>query len=141
MSIVGVALAGLLTAAEPAEFVVRTGPHSVKTKYHLTTYESGCGSHVFRVRFRNGPSELGRVDQVWIDGRAVPGAAEMLDLRAARRLILNIGIMNCGKNPEQPQFVGSLNLEPSVSRRLGMRWLLIFRLTRRDDGNWSMTID
>jgi hypothetical protein len=130
-----------LTASEPAEVIVATGPHAVRTSYHQTTYESACGPTVFRVRFRNGPDESGRVDHLSIDGRIVPGAAELLDLRAARRMILSIGIMNCGKDSKRPVFVGSMNLEPSESRRLGMRWLLVFRLTQQGGKGWSMSID
>jgi hypothetical protein len=73
-----------------------------------------------KVRFRNGPEERGRVDHVLIDGRPVAGAAEMLDIRAARRLITSIEILDCGAEPRRPVFQGMINFEPMESRSLGM---------------------
>ena len=136
----GTALAGLLVAGEQdsSDLILR---HDISPRYNRTEHESACGSTVFRVRFRNGPEEHGRVDHVLIDGRSVPDAAEMLDLRAARRVISSIGIMNCGMDPQRPVFLGVMNLSKLESRSLGMRWSLTFRLTRDGSDNWRMTID
>jgi hypothetical protein len=140
MSTFGMALAGFLILAEQDTIVITTGMDYTSTKYHQTDYESACGSTVFQVRFRNG-EENGRVDYLLVDGRPVPGAAELLDLRAARRMINSITIVNCGMDPRRPVFVGMLSLEPMESRRLGMRWSLVFRLAREGRGDWRMTIE
>jgi hypothetical protein len=139
MDIIGLALTGLLMTAEQGEIVIRTG-NTISPKYHQTDYKSVCGSKVFRVRFRNGPEENGRVDHLLIDGRSVRNAAETLQMRAARRLITGIEIANCGVNPRQPVFLGFMNLEPMESRRLGMRWSLAFRLIREGKG-WRLSVD
>lgn len=114
--------------------------HDIGPRYNRTDYESACGSTVFRVRFRNGPEEHGRVDHLLIDGRPVRNAAETLQVRAARRVIVRIGIMNCGVDPQRPLFQGAMVLSEMESRRLGMRDTLFFRLTR-DGRDWHMTID
>lgn len=135
------ALTGLLSLADPEMIIVRTGSHGISPKYHQTDYVSSCGSNVFRVRFRNGPDENGRVHHVIIDTQTVPGAAEMLDLRAARRWITSIEILDCGTDPGRPVLHGTINFEPGDSRRLGMRWTLAFRLIREGRDSWRMTID
>lgn len=141
MSTFGTALAGLLILADPEMIVITTGPDSVSAKYHQTDYETACGSTVFKVRFRNGPEEFGRVDHLLIDGRPVPDAAETLQMRAARRLITGIDIVDCGTDHRRPVFQGTINFMPEESRMLGMRWSLAFRLTREDRKGWRMTID
>jgi hypothetical protein len=141
MGIFSTALAGLLSLADPETIVITTGPHSLSPKYHQTDYESSCGSNVFRVRFRNGPDENGRVDHAMIDNQPVPGAAEMLDLRAARRWITGVEILNCEADRRRSILRGTINFEPADSRRLGMRWTLAFRLTREGRDSWRMTID
>lgn len=134
------ALTGLLVAGEQgsSDLILR---HDISPRYNRTEHESACGSTIFRVRFRNGPEEHGRVDHVLIDGRPVTGAAEMLDIRAARRLITSIEILNCGTEPGRPVFQGMINFEPMESRGLGMRWSLAFRLIRESRDSWRMTID
>lgn len=114
--------------------------HDISPEYNRTDYESPCGSTLFQVRFRNGPEEHGRVDHLLIDGRPVRDAAETLQIRAARRVIVRIGIMNCGMDPRRPIFQGAMVLSEMESRRLGMRDTLFFRLTR-DGRDWHMTID
>lgn len=141
MSTIGGALAGLLTLAEPETIVITTGRDYLSTKYHQTDYESACGSTVFRVRFRKGPEENGRVDHLLIDGRPVPDAAETLQMRAARRLITSIEIQDCGTDPRRPVFHGTINFVPGESRVLAMRWSLAFRLSRQGREGWRMTID
>lgn len=133
-------LAGLLMLAEQGQVVVTTGPDSIRTKYFQTDYESTCGSNVFRVRFRQGPEENGRVDRLLIDGRPVPDAAETLQIRAARRLILSIEILDCGMDSGRPVIRGMINFEPGVSRMLGMWRSLAFRLVREGNG-WRMIVD
>jgi hypothetical protein len=135
------ALSGLLSLADPEMIVIRTGPHGLSPKYHQTDYVSSCGSNVFRVRFRNGPDENGRVHHMMIDNRPVPDAAGMLNLRAARRWISSIEILNCGTDPRRPFIHGTINFDRGDSRRWGMRWTLAFRLTREGPDNWRMTID
>lgn len=124
----GAALAGLLVATGQSggDLILR---HDIGTRYSRTDHESACGSTAFRVVFRNGPDEHGRVDHLLIDGRPVPGAAELLDLRAARRVIDRIGIMNCGIDPQRPIFSGVMNLSEMESRSLGMRPSIYFRIT------------
>jgi hypothetical protein len=136
----GAALSGLLMAGDQGgdDLVLR---HDVDARYNRTAYEAACRSTVFQARFRNGPEERGRVDHVLIDGRPVAGAAEMLDIRAARRLITSIEILNCGTEPRRPVFQGMINFEPMESRSLGMRWSLAFRLIRESRDSWRMTID
>lgn len=135
-------LSAALAATPPAERSgVLVSLHDISPKYNRIDYESACGSTVFRVRYRNGPEENGRVDHVTIDGREVAGAAELLKLRAARRLIDRIGIMNCGLDPQLPVFRGILRLSEEESRSLGMRWMLFFRLTRQGRGDWRLIVD
>jgi hypothetical protein len=136
----GAILAGLLMPLGQGGVVFSTG-HDISPKYNRTDYESPCGSDIFRVRFRNGPDEHGRVDHVTINGRGVPGAAEMLDIRAARRVISRIGIMNCGTDPMKPEFRGIISLSEAESRAASMRPALAFRITRQGDGGWRLTMD
>jgi hypothetical protein len=136
--VLSAALAATLPA-EQGETIVLL--HDIGPKYNRTEYESACGSAAFRVRFRNGPDQRGRVEQVTINGREVAGAAGLLDLRAARRGIDSIGIMNCGMDPQRPVFQGVLRLSEMESRSLGMRWMLFFRLKKDDRGDWRMTIE
>lgn len=133
-------LIGLLVAAVQNDgTLVLT--HDASTEYDRTQYESACGSTVFRVRFGSGPSERGRVEHVLIDGRPIVGAAETLQIRAARRGIESISIMNCGTDPNRPIFTGALNLSVMESQAAGMRWSLIFKLTRDHNREWQITID
>ena len=81
MGILGATLTGLLMLAEQDTIIVATGPHGISPKYHQTDYESACGPHVFRVRFRNGPEEQGRVDHLLVDDRPVRNAAQTLPKR------------------------------------------------------------
>ncbi len=136
----GVALAASLMPAEQTGGVVVLR-HDISPKYNRTDYESPCGSSVFRVRFRNGPGAHGQVDQVSINGRLVVGAAEQLQIRAARRVISRIGIMNCGADPRRPVFQGVMELSPIESQSLGMRPSLYFRLSPQGGGDWRLSID
>lgn len=115
--------------------------HDVSPKYNRTDYESACGPAIFRVRFRNGPGAHGQVDWVSIDGRPVAGAARQLQVRAARRVISRIEIMNCGPDPRNTVFRGMLDLSPIESHGLGMRPSLYFRLSRQGRGPWRLTVD
>lgn len=133
------ALAGLLTSAQSGEAIILR--HDLSTEYSRMDYESACGSTVFRVRFRNGPEEFGRVDYLTINGKSVPGAAETLQIRAARRAIDRIGIMNCGMDPQRPVFRGVMALSEMESRSLGMRSSLYFRITRQGPKNWQFRLD
>ena len=131
-----------LAAMQPArqeDYIVLV--HDISTKYSRMDYESACGSTVFRVRFRNGPDENGRIDHITINGREVAGAAELLKIRAARRAIDRIGIMNCGLDAQRPVFRGVMMLSEGESRSLGMRWMLFFRLARQGGKEWRLTID
>jgi hypothetical protein len=136
----GTALAGFLMAAaqDGNDVLLR---HDISPKYNKIDYEAACGSTVFRVRFRNGPDERGRIDHLLIDGQRVPGAAETLDLRAARRIIDRIGIMNCGMDPHRPVFRGVMVLSQEESRLAGMRHMLFFRLTRDGRAGWQISVD
>lgn len=140
MSIIsGVALAGLLLMTEQggSDLILR---HDFGTRYTRTDYETACGTTVFQVRFRNGPEERGRVDRLLIDGRPVRDAAETLQIRAARRGIDSIGIMNCGMDPHRPIFRGVMNLSEMESRAESLRPSLYFRIIRRG-GDWQMILD
>lgn len=137
----GATLSGMLMLVQQSPVIVATGPHSVGTRYHLTDYESACGPAVFRVRFRNGPEEDGRVEHVLIDGRPVRDAAEILDIRAARRFIDSIEIMNCGKDRRHPAFRGAMKLSKAASQVASLRDTLFFRLSREGSGDWRLTID
>ena len=138
IAILNVALAGLMVPAGPGggDIVLR---HDVPPKYNRTDYESVCGSTLFRVRFGNGPG--GRVHRVWVEGRPVAGAAEQLDVRAARRVISRIGIMNCGPDPGRPLFRGVMELSAIESQRLGMQPTIYFRVSRRGREGWRLSID
>lgn len=134
--------AGLLMPAQQDVIVINTKREiPISPRHNRTDYESACGSSVFHVRFRNGPGGRGLVEHVLIDGRPVPGAAEMLDVRAARRWIESIGIMHCGMDPERPEFRGSMKLSEAESRIASMRWLLLFRITRQGREGWRLTMD
>ncbi len=136
--ILGAALAATMPTQQGDSIALM---HDISPEYNRIDYESACGSAVFRVRFRNGPDEQGQVDQVTIDGQEVPGAAGLLKLRSARRVIDKIGIMNCGMDPQHPVFRGILRLSEGESRSLGMRSMLFFRLTRQGHEGWRLTMD
>lgn len=136
--IMSTALATMTPAERDDTIVLR---HDISPKYNLVDYESACGSTVFRVRFRNGPDHHGQVDRVTVDGREVPGAAELLRVRAARRVIGDIGIMNCGMDEHNPVFRGILRLSEGESRSLGMRPMLFFRITREGREGWRLMMD
>jgi hypothetical protein len=119
IAILSTAFAGLLMPPEQDVVIIRTGRDNISPRYNRVDYESACGSTVFRARFRNGPEERGLVEHVLIDGRPVPGAAEILDVRSARREIESIGIMHCGADPQRPEFRGSLEaVRGGVENRL-----------------------
>jgi hypothetical protein len=99
------------------------------------------GTVLFRVRFRNGPGDHGKVDRVSIDERPVVGAAEQLQIRAARRVISRFEIMNCGSDPGRPVFRGVMHLSALESQGLGMRNSLYFRLSRQGPSGWQLSID
>jgi hypothetical protein len=135
-------IAGLLMPAQQDVLVISTKREiEIGPTYSRTDYESACGDQVFRVRFRNAPKEHGRVDHVLINGRPVPGAAETLDVRAARRTIDGIGIMRCGMDSKQPEFKGYMELSKAESQVASMRPLLLFRITRQGGEGWRLTID
>jgi hypothetical protein len=139
MIIFGTALAVVMLAEQSP--VVITSGNTVKPKYHRTDYESVCGSNVFRVRFRNGPEEDGRVDHLLIDGQPVRDAAATLQMRAARRGIDAIAIMHCGDDPRRPVFRGSMRLSKAASQVTSLRDTLFFRLTREGRKGWQMSVD
>jgi len=136
-----VSLAGMLVLTAQNTILVTTGPHGVRTKYHRTDYESACGPNVFRVRIRNGPEEDGRVDRLLIDGRPVRNAAETLQIRAARRWIDAIEIMNCGDDPRRPIFRGVMRLSKAASQAARLRDTLFFRLARDGGQGWQISLD
>ncbi|HEX8467228.1 MAG TPA: hypothetical protein VF620_05445 [Allosphingosinicella sp.] len=141
MSTLGGTLAGLLMLGQQEMIVVTTGPHpEISPKYHQTDYESACGSHVFRVRFRNGPEENGRIDHLLVDGRPVRDGAETLDIRAARRWIERILIKHCDSAPSRSIFRGVIEFSEGESRMLAMRWALAFRLIREGE-DWRIVVD
>lgn len=135
----GIALVGLFVMGEQGggELVLR---HDIGTRYTRTDYETACGSTVLQVRFRNGPEERGRVDHLLINGQPVRDAAETLQIRAARRGIDSVEIMNCGMDPRRPVLRGVMNLSEMESRAAGMRSSLYFRLTRHGR-DWEITLD
>lgn len=133
-------LAALLMLSDQSPIVVATR-HPIAPKYHRYDYQSACGSNVFQVRFGYDGKENGRVEHLLVNGRPISGAAEMLEMRAARRLIMGIEILECGTDSRRSVLRGTINFEPGESRRLGMRWSLPFRLTREGGDGWRMTID
>jgi hypothetical protein len=134
--------AGLLMPAQQDVLIISTKREiEIAPRYSRTDYGSVCGSTVFRVRFRNGPDERGLVEHVLINGRSVPGAAEMLDIRAARRWIESIEIMNCGMHPARPEFRGVMKLSKAESQIASMRPMLFFRITRQGGEGWRLTMD
>lgn len=135
-----VALAGLLMAAVQDEGVVVLD-HDRGTRYTRIDYEAACGSAVFRVRFGNGPVLRGQVNHVRVDRQEVPGAAAMLELRAARRMIDRIGIMNCGMDERRPVFRGVMELSKAQSQAAGMRASHYFRLVREEGKGWRIVFD
>jgi hypothetical protein len=139
MGTVVATVAAFLMLAEQNTIAV-ISESEIRPKYHQTEYESGCGSTVFRVRFRNGPRENGRVDHLLIDGRQARDVAATLDLRAARRSIVSFQIMDCGWDPRRPVFRGVMVLSEAESRAASMRHMLFFRLTRHGKG-WQIAID
>jgi F-type H+-transporting ATPase subunit gamma len=70
-----------------------------------------------------------------------PGAAEILDVRAARRWIERIEIMHCGADPEQPVFRGIMEVSKAESQTAFMRPTLFFRITRQGREGWRLTMD
>lgn len=136
----GKTLAVLSMLAEQEMITIRTGPHSINPTYRHTDYESACGSAKFQVRFRNGAEEDGRVDHLLIDGRTVRDAAETLQIRAARRWIDAIAIMNCGDDPRRPVFRGVMRLSESASQVARLRDKLFFRLIR-EGGGWRLILE
>jgi hypothetical protein len=141
MGTFGAVAAGLLILAEQGPIVIATGPHGVSPKYHRYDYEAACGAFVFQVRFRNGPEERGRVDHVLIDGRPVRDAAATLQMRAARRGIDSIEILNCGMDSRRPVFRALMVMTKAESQAASMRHMLAFRLTREGRGEWRLVID
>ena len=135
-----IALAGLLTAAAQREGVVVLD-HDRSTRYTRIDYETACGSTVFRVRFGSGPVLRGQVNHVVVEGKEVPGAAEMLELRAARRFIDRIGIMNCGMDERRPVFRGVMELSKAESQAAGMRASHYFRVARDEGKGWRIVFD
>jgi len=133
-------LSSLLMLAEQGQIVVSTGPGEVRPKYRLYDYEARCGSNLLRVRFGYDGKESGRVAHLLIDGRPVPGAAETLQIRAARRGIPSIEILDCGRGSRRPVIRGLINFDPGYSRSLGMWRSLAFRLVREGQG-WRMIVD
>lgn len=132
-------LFGLIVATQgTVDLVFR---HDISPRYNRTDYEAPCGTNLFQVRFRNGPAEHGLVDYLMIDGRPVRGAAETLELRAARRLITSIEILDCAADPQRPVLRGKINFERMESQRLGMRRSLTFRITREGGDSWKISID
>ena len=113
----------------------------VNAKYHRYDYEAACGPFVYQVRFRNGPEERGLVEHVLIDGRPVPGAAALLELRAARRWIARIEIVDCGMDARQPVFRGLLVMSEMDSLAAHMRPMLAFRIRREGREGWKLSID
>lgn len=134
------ALVGLLLLAEQGSIIIAT-KHPIAPEYHRYDYETTCGSNLLQVRFGNDGEENGRVDHLLLDGRPVADAAEALQIRAARRLIMGIEILDCGIGPRRSVLRGTIDFEPGESRRLGMRSALAFRLIRERRGSWRMTID
>lgn len=120
--------------------VVAVSEREFRPDYHKIDYESACGSTVFRVRFRNGLKERGRVDQVLIDRRPVRGAAETLQILAARRAIAGFEIMDCGMDPLRPIFRGVMVLSEGESQAAGMRNMIFFRLSRHGR-DWQIALD
>lgn len=139
MDTFGATLAALLMLAGQTKVVVNT-QREARPEYHQTEYESACGPTVFRVRFRNGVRESGRVDHVLINDQPVRDAARTLQIRAARRVIASFEIMDCGMDPIRPVFRGVMVLSEGESRAAGMPHLLFFRLSRRDK-EWQIIPD
>lgn len=134
------ALAGLLIAVAQDNGVIVLS-HDLGTKYNRTDYQAACGTAVFSVRFRNGPDGHGHVDHLRVNGRPVPGAADALEVRAARRVIDRVGIMNCGMDERRPVFRGVMGLSKFESQSLGMRASHYFRLIREGDKGWKIVFD
>ena len=134
-------LAGLLAMAAAQDVDEIVARHDLGTEYNRADYESACGSTMFRIRFRNGPDGHGHVDHVLIDGRSVSGAADALEVRAARRVIAGVEIMNCGMDPRRPVFRGVMELSKIESRRWGRSPSAYFRLIRQGDKNWRLVFD
>ncbi len=141
IAILSTAFASLLMPLEQDMVVFSTGRDHIPRRYDRIDYESACGPTVFQVRFRNGPEAAGLVEHVLIDGRPVPGAAEILAVRAARRGIVSIGITHCGPDPERPVFRGTLELSKAESQLASMRPTLFFRITRHEGEGWRLTMD
>ena len=135
-------IAGLLMSAQQDVVVISTKREiEISPKYRRTAHESACGRNVLRVRFRSGPDQRGLVEHVLIDGRSVPGAAEMLNVRAARRWIERIEIIHCGLDPERPEFRGIMELSEADSKVARLRPTLFFRIARQGREGWRLTTD
>lgn len=133
------AFAGMVMVGQGEGVIVLD--HDRGTRYTRIDYETACGSTVFRVRFGSGPVLRGQVNHVMIEGKEVPGAAEMLQLRAARRFIDRIGIMNCGMDERRPVFRGVMELSKAESQAASMRASHYFRLVREDRKGWRIVFD
>lgn len=141
IAVLSASFVSLLTPPEQDMIIISTGRDEVSPRYERIDYESACGSEVLQVRFRNGPEERGLVEHVLIGGRPVTGAAEILDVRAARRWIVSIGIMHCGADPQRPAFRGIMELSKAESQTAFMRPTLFFRITRQGREGWRLTMD
>ena len=139
MGVLGIILAAVSMQADQ-NTIAAISEREIIPKYHRTEYESACGTTVFRVRFRNGVRESGLIDYLLIDERPVRHIAATLDIRAARRSIVRIEIMDCGMEPDRPVFRGVMVLSEGESRAAGMRDKLFFRLTRHGK-DWQIVID
>ena len=134
--------AGLLIPAQQDVVVISTKRDiPISPKYRRTTHESACGPTVLHLLFRSGPDERGVVEHLLVDGRSVPGAAEMLNLRAARRWIERIEIIHCGMLRERPEFHGIMELSKAESQNVRLRPTLSFRITRQGREGWRLTTD
>lgn len=141
LAILSTVFAGLIMPPEPNMIIISTGRDHISPRYERIDYESACGSTVLQVRFRNGPEQSGLIEHVLIDGRPVAGAAEILAVRAARRGIVSIGIMNCGADPERPAFRGIMELTKAESQLARLRPTLFFRITRHGHEGWRLAMD
>lgn len=113
--------------------------HVHDTRYTRTSFEAACGEHVIKVVYRNGTRlnergrairDWGRVEQVAIDGRLVPGLAEDLENRVARRGISRVEIAHCGLDERKPLFQGLLETSSAQSTLLGASPNVFFRIEK-----------
>lgn len=142
ITILGTAFASLLTPSQQDMIIIDTKREiEISPKYRRTAHEAACGRNVLRIRFRSGPDQPGFVEHVLIDGRSVTGAAEMLNVRAARRWLERIEIIHCGMDPARPVFRGIMELSKADSQVALMRPTLFFRITRQGRDGWRLTMD